>query len=76
MVVWLLTHQQPEDTAISVQDRNTVKAQIVPAMIALSSRPPLQAQLGEAVAIIAEHDFPANWDGLIDVRSVLAINTT
>ncbi|TIB17584.1 hypothetical protein E3P92_01009 [Wallemia ichthyophaga] len=56
----------PEDTAISVQDRNTVKAQIVPAMIALSSRPPLQAQLGEAVAIIAEHDFPANWDGLID----------
>lgn len=48
-----------------------MKAQIVPAMIALSSRPPLQTQMGEAVAIIAEYDFPANWEGLIDVSDAL-----
>lgn len=35
-------------------------------MIALSSRPPLQVQLGEAVSIIAEHDFPLKWENLID----------
>lgn len=31
--------------------------------------PAIQAQLGEAVSIIADSDFPERWDTLVDVSS-------
>lgn len=37
-------------------------------MISLSGEPALQIQVGEAIAIMAESDFPDQWDNLIDVR--------
>ena len=36
-------------------------------MIALAPEPSLQVQVGEAISIMAEHDFPDRWNGLIDV---------
>jgi len=39
-------------------------------MISLSSEPALQVQVGEAIAIMAEADFPDNWQGLIDVSKL------
>ncbi|MBZ6433436.1 MAG: hypothetical protein LBE64_20915 [Acinetobacter pittii] len=37
-------------------------------MISLSGEPALQVQIGEAIAIMAESDFPDQWDSLIEVR--------
>lgn len=37
-------------------------------MIALSGEPALQVQVGEAIAIMAEADFPDQWQNLVDVR--------
>jgi exportin-2 (importin alpha re-exporter) len=37
-------------------------------MISLASEPALQVQIGEAIAIMAESDFPEQWESLIDVR--------
>lgn len=47
----------------------TVKSQLVPIMVSLSTTgaPRLQSQIGEAVAEIAELDFPERWPNLIDV---------
>jgi len=42
-------------------------------MISLSSEPALQVQVGEAIAIMAEADFPDNWQGLIDVCSPIIV---
>ena len=38
-------------------------------MISLSSEPALQVQIGEAIAIMAEADFPEQWETLIDVSA-------
>ena len=40
-------------------------------MIALAPEPSLQVQVGEAISIMAESDFPEKWNGLIDVRPPL-----
>lgn len=47
----------------------TVKSQLVPIMVSLSTTGAsrLQSQIGEAVAEIAELDFPERWPTLIDV---------
>lgn len=37
-------------------------------MLSLSSEHSLQVQLGEAISIMAEADFPEKWEGLIEVR--------
>lgn len=36
-------------------------------MISLSAEPALQVQIGQAISIMAEADFPDQWEGLIDV---------
>lgn len=50
----------------------TVKSQLVPIMVSLSTTGAsrLQSQIGEAVAEIAELDFPEQWPNLIDVSTV------
>ncbi|KAF1810049.1 putative chromosome segregation protein Cse1 [Eremomyces bilateralis CBS 781.70] len=42
----------------------SIKHEIIGLMI--SSPPSIQSQLGEAVSVIAESDFPEQWDSLID----------
>ena len=54
-------------TPLSQATADQLKQSIVSIMISLSSEPALQVQVGEAIAIMAEADFPDNWQGLIDV---------
>jgi exportin-2 (importin alpha re-exporter) len=62
--------QDAEETPISQDDKNTIRNQLVQAMIALSSPADkaLRAQIAESVSVVAEHDFPQKWPELIDVR--------
>ncbi|KAJ2785075.1 importin-alpha export receptor [Coemansia interrupta] len=55
-------NEDTEDT-LSVEDRKAVKSEIVSLMITVPKR--LQLQIGEAVSIIAENDFPEEWPELI-----------
>ena len=59
-----------DEYPISVADKDTLKPQLVPAMIALSgaSDKAIRAQIAESVSLIAELDFPERWPDLIDVR--------
>ncbi|GAA5979655.1 hypothetical protein JCM5350_003797 [Sporobolomyces pararoseus] len=53
-------------TPLTQATADQLKQSVVPIMISLSSEPALQVQVGEAIAIMAEADFPDNWQGLID----------
>ncbi|BGP55866.1 hypothetical protein JCM8202_002291 [Rhodotorula sphaerocarpa] len=53
-------------TPLSTQTAESLKQSIVAIMISLSGEPALQIQVGEAIAIMAESDFPDQWDNLID----------
>ncbi|KAJ3146665.1 importin-alpha export receptor [Geranomyces variabilis] len=48
---------------VAAADRSAIKAHIVSLMMVVP--PAVQTQLGEAVAIIADADFPTSWTGLI-----------
>jgi exportin-2 (importin alpha re-exporter) len=52
-------------------DKATLRAQLVPAMVALTmpTDKPIRAQIGEAVALVAELDFPNQWPDLITVST-------
>ncbi|KAJ1645431.1 importin-alpha export receptor [Coemansia asiatica] len=56
---------QNEDSEdmLAAEDRQAVKSEIVSLMITVPKR--LQLQIGEAVSIIAENDFPEQWPELI-----------
>lgn len=51
-------------------------------MLALSAggsanrHPGLRVQVGEAVALVAEREFPDRWEGLIDVSALPALGST
>ncbi|KAJ7224424.1 CAS/CSE protein [Mycena pura] len=50
-------------------DKASLRAELVPAMIALSTDPgdrAIRAQTAESISLIAELDFPAKWPDLID----------
>ncbi|KAJ4471965.1 CAS/CSE protein [Lentinula aciculospora] len=53
---------------IAEQDKTALRAELVPAMLALSSPADksIRAQIAEAVSLIAELDFPTRWENLID----------
>ncbi|KZV93299.1 importin alpha re-exporter [Exidia glandulosa HHB12029] len=59
---------ETDDNPISPADKQALRPQIVPAMIALSSTADkgLRAQIAESVTVIAKSDFPENWPTLID----------
>lgn len=77
-----MNSRSPELTALPLADSQTddapaplaaataegLKASIVNIMISLSAEPALQVQIGQAISIMAEADFPDQWEGLIDVR--------
>ncbi|KAI8924967.1 Cse1-domain-containing protein [Entophlyctis helioformis] len=52
-----------EQDFLAAEDRDAIKATIVPLMISVPSS--LQLQLSEAVTIIADNDFPGKWKNLI-----------
>ncbi len=66
----LIPLQLQDEYPISVADKEALKPQLVPAMIALSgaSDKAIRAQIAESVSLIAELDFPERWPDLIDVR--------
>ncbi|CDO91705.1 unnamed protein product [Kluyveromyces dobzhanskii CBS 2104] len=49
---------------ISANDVELVKKEVIPLMIQLPSN--LQVQIGEAISVIAESDFPHRWSTLMD----------
>ncbi|KAJ6591750.1 CAS/CSE protein [Mycena vulgaris] len=59
-----------EDTnPLSEADKASLRAQLVPAMLALSTGAgdkAIRAQTAESISLIAELDFPAKWPDLID----------
>jgi len=66
-----------QDNDLSSFDKMTVKSQLVPIMVSLSTTGAsrLQSQIGEAVAEIAELDFPERWPTLIDVSKIHLLTT-
>ncbi|KAF7731911.1 importin-alpha export receptor [Apophysomyces ossiformis] len=52
---------------IALQDRMAIKAQIVELMISVPEK--LQLQISDALSIIAEEDFPENWENLLPFRT-------
>jgi exportin-2 (importin alpha re-exporter) len=59
-----------DEHPISLADKDALKPQLVPAMIALSgtNEKAIRAQIAESVSLVAELDFPERWPDLIDVR--------
>ncbi|KAF8188046.1 importin alpha re-exporter [Pholiota molesta] len=59
------------------QDKAALRAELVPAMLALSapSDKAIRAQVAESVSLIAELDFPVKWENLID-QLVASLSTT
>ncbi|ORY33698.1 Cse1-domain-containing protein [Naematelia encephala] len=57
-----------EETQIGDADKEAIKAQLIPIMIALGTPQTarLQAQIGEGLATVASKDFPERWEGLVD----------
>jgi hypothetical protein len=58
-----------DDPPLPPSDKETLRSQLVSAMLTLS-RPEdksIRAQVAEAVSLIAELDFPEKWPNLIDV---------
>ena len=58
-----------QETQISLEDKAAIKTQLIPLMISLATPQTalLQKQVGEALAMVAEQDFPDQWEGLVDV---------
>lgn len=55
--------EERKNIVISLQDRNTIKTNLVELMCTVP--PQIQAQISEAISIIAEVDYPEKWDGLL-----------
>ncbi|KDE04885.1 hypothetical protein MVLG_04744 [Microbotryum lychnidis-dioicae p1A1 Lamole] len=53
-------------TPLTSSTAEGLKQSIVAIMISLANAPALQVQIGEAIAIMAEADFPDRWENLID----------
>ncbi|KAJ6581319.1 CAS/CSE protein [Mycena capillaripes] len=60
---------EEEVNPLSETDKASLRGELVPAMLALSSDPAdkaIRAQTAESISLIAELDFPAKWPDLID----------
>ena len=55
--------EERKNIVISPQDRNLIKTNLVELMCKVP--PQIQAQISEAISIIAEVDYPEKWDGLL-----------
>jgi hypothetical protein len=63
-----------DESLIQEADKAALRADLVPAMIALPTAADklLRAQIAETISIIARSDFPGRWPDLIDVSSFCA----
>lgn len=64
-LITILQDEQP----IADPDKASLRASLVPAMLALSSSPSdkgIRAQIAESISLVAELDFPNVWADLID----------
>lgn len=66
----LMPQLEDAPTPLTTATAESLKQSVVSIMIALSGEPALQVQVGEAIAIMAEADFPDQWQNLVDVRSL------
>ncbi|KAI0055486.1 Cse1-domain-containing protein [Artomyces pyxidatus] len=64
-----------DEFPIPAADKETLKPQLVPAMIALSAptEKAIRAQIAEAISLIAELDFPHAWPDLVD-QLIMSLN--
>lgn len=63
-----LLQAEEAPTPLTQADADALKAQVVPVMIALAQEQQIQVQIGEAISLMAEADFPDAWPNLIEVR--------
>ena len=63
---------------LAEEDKAALRAQLVPAMLALSNPADkaIRAQVAESVSLVAELDFPAKWENLIDVSVTSLVSST
>lgn len=63
---------------LTEEDKAALRAQLVPAMLALSNPADkaIRAQVAESVSLVAELDFPAKWENLIDVSVTSLVSST
>lgn len=52
-----------KQSLIPMQDRTVIKNNLVQLMCTVP--PQIQSQIGEAISLIASHDFPSQWDNLL-----------
>ncbi len=66
-----LTRQQDEERNYKLPEEEvaTIKQELISLMISVP--PNLQAQLGEAISLIADSDFWDRWETLVDVCQML-----
>lgn len=60
---WDANNDENPGFVISPQDRNTIKSHLVQLMCTVPPR--IQAQVSEAISLIAQVDYPAQWDNLL-----------
>lgn len=64
------TLKETEETPIDPNEKGALRAQLVPAMVALANQSKLlRAQLAEAVGLVAAVDFPGAWPDLLNVSN-------
>lgn len=65
----LLKPQATEEQPIDPAEKATLRTQLVPAMVALSSQSKLlRSQIADTVGLVAAVDFPNSWPNLLSVR--------
>lgn len=67
--------ENPPEFPVPEGDRAALKAGIVQVMIQLSNSPNIQVQVGEAIAVMAEWDFPLHWGDLVNVGHVAQLTS-
>ncbi|KAG0145573.1 hypothetical protein CROQUDRAFT_671687 [Cronartium quercuum f. sp. fusiforme G11] len=63
---WSNEDEEDQSIKISSNIRISLKQQLIDILISLSNAPNLQIQFQESISIIAQSDFPDQWDDLID----------
>lgn len=60
---WVPDDEEDAHLTVNAEDKTTIKHHVIELMSSCSQD--VQKQLAEAVSLIAKHDFPAHWEGLL-----------
>jgi hypothetical protein len=66
---YLIDELQTEDGVSKIHPHDRIEVKKIIVSLMLASPPGSQKQLSEALAIIAENDFPQQWESLLPVRT-------